>query len=212
MKHTSKYRIILTTVTISLILLNLSLVSTSHPKETKMKRENNISLKLTINDDLVIKVEMLNRSGSTLYFLYDTYERLKKSLELHIVNEKGKKIDLPEIITVKYSLKKRRTPYDFTEVKDGESATVFETRFKRSGDKSWAPQYKRLKINTTRSYDLPWRAFHLYTGIMPGKYRAFVTWDSTVEGWIDEKTGELVKKKGAFKGKLKSNKVSFTLP
>ena len=186
--------------------------SNPQQKAAIMDKKEDVYLRISVDKDLWFSAEIFNSRKSSIYFLYDMYENIGNPIELHLFDKKGKKVKLPEIITAKYTLQGRTPPYAFTEVKPGKSAVLFKQQFVKAGSADWTPQYKRMKINTKNSYEILWRDFYISTGIKPGKYSAYVTWKNRVAGWCDERTGKFIRKEGAFTGKLKSNRITFTLP
>lgn len=85
----------------------------------------------------------------------------------------------------------------YDSVEPGEADTLLDETFTASDD------------GTT--WELSWGPFR-YEGLVPGKYKAKVTWKSLKDSWSDSEAGTTGRVKGLWKGTLKSQELAFELP
>lgn len=181
----------------------------------KKKEKHGLILRISIDRKLCLSGKIINKSKRTQYFLYNRCEEFNNPPHLFLIGHDGKKIRLKKVAQAPIKIKPRGNPPAFTKIGPNKSISFFKSKFvvvgsEESGYKYCPEDYKRNKIPIAESYEI--FLTKTLAGILPGKYVAYIVWESKVNEWCDDKTDSVKKQENVYLGKIKSNIISITLP
>ncbi|MBN2426462.1 MAG: hypothetical protein JXR46_06310 [Calditrichaceae bacterium] len=164
------------------------------PEEPLLNVTTPWQISLRISDDLVISASIKNVSEYQQYLLF--HHNCLQPFILNLLNEKTGEIIKASDLRDYSALTDNATETSFIVIAPGDSIFI-ESR----------PMIK----DEDGAYHLKWDCFN-FEKLHPGRYSAWILWQSSVDRWQDSKTREMVAPGTIWLGDIESNKIKFTLP